>query len=202
MKKFDLQLFAEDNNSTTPAAESAEAVTEQEKTTTEKEPAPTAKPKESEEKVFTHAEFDRLFGQKYAELEKKKQKEIDEARRLAEMSAQEKAEYELKREREAHAATQKKLDELEKQSSLVEMSKTARKMLAENGITVSDELLGMLVTTDADETKAAIDGFSKAFTDAVESAVKDRLRGETPRVGTGKPAGSVSEIDKRIKKYE
>jgi hypothetical protein len=65
------------------------------------------------------------------------------------------------------------------------MTKTARKMLSDKSITVSDELLAMMVTTDAEETKKAIDGFTKAFTDAVENAVKERLRGNPPRRGSG-----------------
>ena len=50
-----------------------------------------------------------------------------------------------------------------------------------------------MVTTDAEETKAAIDGFTTAFKDAVEAAVKDRLKGEPPRKGTG---GGVTTMTK------
>lgn len=196
---FDLQLFAED-------AAQPEAGTEPENTNDENKPG-TEQPKESgkaekkaDEKVFTHADFDRLFSKKYAELEQKKQKEIDEAKKLAEMNAEEKANYKAQQETERADKIQKELDEYKRKDALNEMSKTARKMLAGENISIPDELLSRLVTTDAEETKAAVDGFAKMFNESVEKAVKEKLRGETPKTGTS--GGAVSEIDKRIKKYE
>ena len=94
------------------------------------------------------------------------------------MSAQEKAEYERDQ-------LKKELAELKKQASLAEMTKTARKMLSDDGITVSDDLLSMLVSDNAETTKSAVDGFRQAFTNAVEIAVKERLKGEPPRKGSG-----------------
>ena len=58
-------------------------------------------------------------------------------------------------------------------------------VFSESGITASDDILSVLVTTDAEQTKAAIDSFSKTFQAAVEAAVKERLRGEPPRRGSG-----------------
>ena len=72
------------------------------------------------------------------------------------------------------------------------MTKTARKMLSESGITASDDILSVLVTTDAEQTKAAIDSFSKTFQAAVEAAVKERLRGEPPRRGSGGGAAPMT----------
>ena len=40
--------------------------------------------------------------------------------------------------------------------------------------------------TDAEKTKAAVDAFGKAFKDAVESAVKEKLKGNPPKKGEGK----------------
>ena len=208
MKKriIELQLFADEAataasaSSAASAASSATAATEPGKTTTDKEPATAAKQEKQDEPKYTDAEFDRKLNQKFAEWQQKKDKEINEAKKLAEMNAQEKAEYALKQEQESHAATQKELDEYKRKDALAEMSKTARKMLADDGISVSDELLTMFVNTDAQSTKTAVGSFSKLFKEAVESAVKDRLRGETPKTGTG-TAAPVSEIDKRIKKY-
>jgi hypothetical protein len=59
-----------------------------------------------------------------------------------------------------------------------------------------------MVTTDAEETKAAVDAFAKAFKDAVESAVKDRLKGEPPRKGTGGAASMTKEQILAIKDPE
>lgn len=195
-KLFDLQLFAED------AATSAEQ--------TETKPTETDAQVKSEEKPdgktkaaakYTDEDVNELFNKKFAEWQKKKDREMDEVKKLAEMNAQEKAEYELNKEREAHAATQKAFDELKRKDTLSEMTKTARKMLSDSGINASDELLSVMVTTDAEQTKKAIDGFTKLYKEAVEAGVKERLRGETPKAGTGSVAAPVSEIDKRIKKY-
>ena len=127
---------------------------------------------------YTDEDVDKLFNKKFAEWEKKKQKEIDEAKKLAEMNAQERAEHE-------RDELQKKLDALEKKDTLSEMTKTARKMLSDEGVSVPDEVLAMIVDTDAEKTKAAVDAFGKAFKDAVESAVKEKLKGNPPRKGAG-----------------
>ena len=94
------------------------------------------------------------------------------------MNATQKAEYERDQ-------LKKELDELKRVSALAEMSRTARKMLSENGITISDDLLSVMVTEDAETTKSAVDSFTQMFTEAVEAAVKDRLKGEPPRKGSG-----------------
>ena len=125
---------------------------------------------------YTDDDVDKLFNKKFAEWEKKKQKEIDEAKKLAEMNAQERAEHE-------RDELQKELDALKKKDSLSEMTKTARKMLSDEGVSVPDEVLAMIVDTDAEKTKAAVDAFGKAFKDAVESAVKEKLKGNPPRKG-------------------
>ena len=194
-KKFiDLQLFAEE---ATSAASAANAAPTQENPTAEKEPAPAAQA----EKKYSDDDLNRIIKGKKAEWQKSLEKEVEatkaaerEAAKLEKMDAQQKAEYKAER-------LQKELDEYKRKDTLAEMAKTARKMLSEGGISVSDELLTMLVTTDAEQTKTAVDSFSKLFKEAVEGAVKDRLRGETPKAGTGS-AAPISEIDKRIKKYE
>lgn len=195
-KMFDLQLFAED------AANSAAQAVETKPTETDAKVISEEKPdgKTKTAAKYTDEDFDRKLNQKFAEWQKNKEKEISEAKKLAEMNAQEKAEYELNKEREAHAETQKALDKLKRKDTLSEMTKTARKMLSDSGINASDEILSVLVTTDAEQTKNAIDGFTKLYKEAVEAGVKERLRGETPKAGTG-VAAPVSEIDKRIKKY-
>lgn len=187
MKKWlNLQLFAE-SESTEPAADAADAP--------EAEPAPVATLEKTGEAKYSDKDVDNIINQKFAEWQKKQEKAVDEAKKLSAMNAQQKAEYERDK-------LQKELDEYKRQASLAEMTKTARKMLSENGITVSDELLSMLVTTEAEETKAAVDGFAKAFTEAVESAVKERLKGEPPRKGSGGAVAMTKEQIMAIKDPE
>lgn len=130
------------------------------------------------EAKYTDEDLDRVINQKFAEWQKKQQKAVDEAAKLAKMDAQQKAEYERDQ-------LQKELDALKKKDSLSEMTKTARKMLSDKGVTVNDDVLAMLVNTNAEETKAAVDAFATAFSAAVEAAVKERLKGNPPKKGSG-----------------
>lgn len=190
MKKLiNLQMFADD-----PATDSnASAPGTVEKQDEGKATADTGKEATKTEAKYTDADLDRIIDEKFAKWKKQEEKNVEEAKKLAEMNATQKAEYERDK-------LQKELDELKHKDAIAEMTKVARKMLSEKDINIPDELLSMMVTTDAKETKTAIDGFAKLYKDAVEAAVKARLRGETPRVGTGS-ATPVSEIQKRINKY-
>ena len=64
-----------------------------------------------------------------------------EADKLKEMNAQQKADYEREQ-------LEKKVEELMKKEALSQMSRSARGMLQEKGINVSDQLLGMLISED------------------------------------------------------
>ena len=80
---------------------------------------------------------------------------------------------------------EKELNAFKEKDTLAEMSKTARKMLAEDEINVPDELLARLVSTDAEDTKQAVQAFTKFFKDAVQDAIKTKYKGEPPKKGTG-----------------
>lgn len=183
MKKFNLnlQLFAEDTQASTEATETA---TEGKEATSTENSKADDKKTDSKAK-YTDEDVNKIIDKKFAEWQKKQQKEVDEAKKLAEMNATQKAEYERDQ-------LKKKLEELEKQASLSEMTKTARKMLAESNINIPDELLSMMVTTDAEETKTAVDGFAKVFKEAVESAVKERLKGEPPKRSSGSGTSAMT----------
>lgn len=202
MKKtlFNLQLFAEDGAAATETGSGTENTTEQttEQSTEQKQDSKAQK-KEGE-KVFTHDDFNRLFNQKYAELEQKKQKEIDEAKKLAEMDAEEKANYKAQQEKERADKAEARIAELEKKDALAEMSKTARKMLADEGINISDELLSVLVTPEAEATQTSIKNFVKLFKAEVEKGIKAQATGTTPKIIQNNSEG-LSEIEKRIAKY-
>lgn len=182
MNIFDLQLFADESAETETAENNAAQDAEQSKPESKKAEAKS----DGGGKKYTDAEVDDLINRKFAEWQKKQQKAVDEAKKLAEMSAQERAEHE-------RDELKKELDALKKQASLAEMTKTARKLLSDDGITVPDDLLAMMVSDSADDTKAAISGFSIAFKNAVEVAVKERLRGEPPRRGN---AGGTAPMTK------
>ena len=147
------------------------------------------------EKKYSDDDVDKILNKKFAEWEKKKQKEVDEAKKLADMNAKEKAEYERDK-------LQKELDALREKDSLSEMTKTARKMLSDEGVSVSDDVLSIIVSTDAEKTKAAVDAFAKAFNETVEAAVKEKLRGNPPKKGKGGGAPMTKEQILAIKDNE
>lgn len=131
------------------------------------------------EKKYTDEEVDALIERKFAEWQKKHEKQQakqDEAERLKNMSDQERKDHEMEELR-------KQVDALQKREAMSKMSTTARSMLSAKGITVDDALVGMLISEDADATKSAVDAFITTFQDAVSKAVKDALKGEVPRKG-------------------
>ena len=103
---------------------------------------------------------------------------LSEAEKLAKMTKEEKTEYEMNK-------LKKQLADLQKQSNRSDMAKTARKMLQDEEINLPDELLGHLITDDADGTKKAVESFAKLFKEAVLAEVKQTLKGKTPRAGSG-----------------
>lgn len=188
MKKlFDLQMFADDaaDTSAPGTAEKADKV---------EAAADTGKENTKPELKYSDEDVDRIVSKRLAREREQAKKEKEEAEKLAEMNATQKAEYKAEQ-------LEKELAEYKRKDALAEMSKVARKMLTEKDINISDELLSMMVTTDAQETKTNIEGFAKMYKDSVEAAVKARLRGEAPRRSSGNDA-PVSEIEKRIKKYQ
>lgn len=103
---------------------------------------------------------------------------VSEAEKLAQMTKEERAEY-------TNQKLQKELDAYKKKENLTEMAKTARKMLADEEISITDELLSHLVSDNAEDTKAAVESFVKLYKAAVQAAVKDALKGKPPKTGTG-----------------
>lgn len=184
MKFFDLQLFADGETTGADAAENGAQGESAKPDAGGKAAEPKQKPESG--KKYTDADVNAIIDRKFAEWQIKQQKAVDEAAKLAEMNAQEKAEYERDELR-------KELDALKKQSALAGMMKTARKMLSDAGISASDELLSMLVNENAESTKSAVDGFAAEFKKAVDAAVKDRLRGDPPKRGSGGGAAMTKE---------
>lgn len=137
-----------------------------------------AEPDDKDTKKYTDADVDEIINKKFAKWQKEQEKKISEAEKLAGMNAQEKAEHE-------RDTLQKELDELKRANSIAEMEKTARTMLHDDGVNVPDEVVSSLIAEDADSTKTKVEAFSKAFKEAVQTAVKDALKGKAPATGKG-----------------
>jgi uncharacterized HAD superfamily protein len=165
MKKFfDLQMFAEEAVAET-AAETPE-------THTDNEPGAT-----KTEAKYTDDDVNKILDRKFAEWQKKQEKKVSEAERLSKMTAEEKAAERMK-------ALEDKLRGYEVAAARTEMTKQARAILSDKNIHVDDALLANLIAEDAESTKASVESFVTLFNAAVEKAVKEKVKGDTPKTGT------------------
>lgn len=139
------------------------------------------------------AEFDRILGERLNKAQSKWEKDFQakldeaktEAEKLAKMTADQKAQHERdKRDKE--------LADRESEITRRELRATALEQLAEKGL--PKNLADILSYTDADATNKSIEAVEKAFKDAVEAGVNERLKGDAPRGGGGKGgSGGVGE---------
>lgn len=136
---------------------------------------------------YTDADVDEIVSKRLAKWEKQQAAKVEEAAKLAEMNAQQKAEYERDK-------VQKELDEYKRRDTVNAMVAESRRQLSEQGITVSDDILARLVGETAEETKASVDAFSTAFMAAVEDAVKKQLAGKAPAAGVATKTMTKEEI--------
>lgn len=173
---YNLQLFA-DEPQTEPANDPTEPKAKSKSDGTQE--SNEDKAGEAQKKLYTDEDVDKLINRKFAEWQAKKDQEINEAQKLAEMNEQQKSDYKLQK-------LQKELDEYKNRETLSEMAKTARSILSEQNINIPDELVSVLVTTDADTTSANVKAFAKAFQSAVSQAVDSKISHREPRTGGSK----------------
>lgn len=170
-----LQLFAEDQEGESEENEDDD-VDDPEEENEDDEDDPES------EKKYSDKDVNKIINRRLAEWEKKRQKEEDEAKKLAKMNAQEKADYRQKQ-------LEDRIEELENEKALSGMKDEARKMLSEKGINITDNLLAFMVSKDAKETKTAVDSFAELFHAAVNEAVKGKARQKAPQESGGFDGG-------------
>lgn len=133
------------------------------------------------EKKFTREDIDRIVGREKAKWSRQQKKAIDDARteaeRLAKMTTEERAAEEA-RKREGDLTRREQ--ELNRREMRAQMLDT----LAERGLPA--ELADMIDYTDAEKADASLKKLEKAFRDAVQRGVEDRIRGGAPKAGGGK----------------
>lgn len=176
-RPFDLQRFADEGG------DEGDSNTGNDSTNDDLKEGQTDPQDDSKVPKYTEEDLQRALRRKAAEINKKRdkeEKEKSEAARLQNMSDEEKRAHEFNE-------MQKELAALKNERALGEMAKTARGLLADRHINVSDELINNLISTDAEATKSAVDSFADAFEKAVQAAVAERLKGKAPTAGsTGK----------------
>lgn len=140
------------------------------------------------------AEFDRRVGKALETSRSKMQADIEakiiaartEAEKLAKMNAEQKAEYEKEKR-------DKELADREANITRRELAATAKEQIAEKGLPLS--LADVLNYESAEACAASIDAVGKAFQEAVEKAVQERLTGgKPPKRADDKAAYTMEQI--------
>lgn len=161
---MNLQYFAEpDGGQDTPPAE--------------QNTPPEDKPKGEETgKTFSRDEVAKMIAAETkkarASWEQEAEAKKEEAKKLAKMNAEEKLQHELE-QKEAEIA------ELKRGQTLNEMKSEASKMLSGAGLPQDDELLGLIVSEDAEATKKAV----AVITNFASQIKKENARQSTPGEG-------------------
>jgi len=178
--KLNLQFFAD------PAGEPNNGDNDNEKSNSDD--VETKETGLQDEKKYSDADVDRIVGEKYAKFEKQKQKEVDEAKKLAKMNKDEKQKFEMDK---LKSEAQEAQNELAK----YQMRDTAKQMILDGGATPTDERIDLVTSSDAETTKANVNkalNFAKAIR---EQVTKELSQGTTPRT-VGSPTLSKQEIMK------
>lgn len=161
---MNLQYFAEpDGGQVTPPAEQTTP--------------PDDKPKGEETgKTFSRDELAKIVAAETKKARASWEQEVEakkeEAKKLAKMNAEEKLQHELE-QKEAEIA------ELKRGQTLNEMKSEASKMLSGAGLPQDDELLGLIVSEDAEATKKAV----AVITNFASQIKKENARQSTPGEG-------------------
>lgn len=145
---------------------------------------------EQENTTFTQSEVDsqiskaveKALNNRDKEVEKRIEEERKEAERLAKLTEKEREKEELtKREKDL----EKRAAELERKELLSDAESTLRDKNLPTSF--SEVLLG----DDAEKTLKNINKFKETFDSAVNEAVKEKLRQDTPPSGEGKPSNKA-----------
>lgn len=131
-----------------------------------------AEPQKQQEKLFTQEEVNNIIEKRLSKEKNKWKNEVDQAKRLAEMSAEERAREEFKMQK---AEFERERAEFERERLLIQ---TQKELSAKN---VPIEFAEMLVKGDAESTKEAIDNFANLYAQSVEKGVSNKLKGRPPK---------------------
>lgn len=160
-----LQFFAEQDGGSqeTTSTETTETTTDETK-------------KEETGKTFSRDELAKIVAAETkkarASWEQEAEAKKEEAKKLAKMNVEEKLQHELE-QKEAEIA------ELKRGQTLNEMKSEASKMLSGAGLPQDDELLGLIVSEDAEATKKAV----AVITNFASQIKKENARQSTPGEG-------------------
>ena len=124
-----------------------------------------------EEKTFTQAELDKILNKKFAQWQKKTEEAKAEAERKAKLTEAEKL-----------AEERKEFEAMKKQFEYEQRVNSTSKVLASNNLPI--EFADFLIAENDEATTQRVDLFKNAFDEALEKALVERLKGNTPKTST------------------
>jgi len=133
---------------------------------------------QQKEKTFSQEEVSQMIKDRLAR-EKRKSDErmkdaIQEAEKLAKMNKDQKNQYELEK-------LLKENEELKAEKALSQMKNETRSMLNESGLeNFDDQIVNILVNTDAEKTRKNVESFTNLLNQMVKSNVEKALRQDSP----------------------
>ena len=163
--KLNLQFFAEDPNDRTNPDDKQGGTDQDDPKKDDK--------KDGDDKkndYVTVEELQRRLKQK----DKEKENAVKEAEKLAKMNKDQKNEYEMEKLR-------KENEEFRQREAKNSMRNEARSMFSEKNITATDDLLDIVVTTEAESTQKNIDALTNVINNIVKEQVKESLRNGAPK---------------------
>lgn len=132
---------------------------------------PTIETQPQDEKKYTDADVDAIIDKKFAKWKSEQEAKENEAKKLAKMNADEKQKYQLD-QREQELANREQV------LARKELTAEAKAMLSERGLPV--ELVGVIDLTSAETVTDSVASIQKAWEDAVQKGVSDRMKGSAP----------------------
>lgn len=178
-----LRMFAEDN----PAG-GGDTTTMQTQSDTHSDDSTETK---ADEKKYSDAEVDAIIDKKFAKWKAEQQAEKDEAAKLDKMNGDQKKDYALQQAQQEAADAKAKVAKFE-------MTGTARKAATEAGVTVTDEDLTHIVTTEAESTQANVDWLKDLTKRIRESVKQEYLTGKAPRRNGEKGNEQAGKLGQRL----
>ena len=126
-----------------------------------------------EEKTFTQEELDKILNKKFAQWQKKTEEAKAEAERKAKLTEAEKL-----------AEERKEFERMKMQFEYEQRVNSTSKVLASNNLPI--QFADFLIAENDEATTQRVDLFKNAFNEALEKALTERLRGNTPKTSTVK----------------
>lgn len=127
---------------------------------------------------YTDEDVNAIVDKKFAKWQKDLEAKKQEAEKLAKMNAEQKALHEKEQ-------LEKRIAEYEKKENIREMEKEARKMLSEQKIPITDDIVSYFVSEDAESTKKGVEALTTYVNNLQEQWEIARNTGKTPKKVAG-----------------